>query len=486
LTGTTACAINLLDPDRRTFTTAAIRGDQIRATSVSLTELSGDRLQMVCSTWKASQQRAIVVHDPANGWGSIFPPGVENGMLLPLRGLTKVIGFVAVGRRGPPFDADEARVGSSFADQAAVAVARTQMSDALKARQRVIEAFAELTNAVSRTSDVKTLVSALNHDVWSDLDLECTRVTLSGVRLARTLRVGSPSKTELTMMRSWGRLEELVPERHGDEFAFPIHVRGRVQGLLWVKAKGELDWMRQDLIHAAAHGIGEVVAKAKLRTTSERSANELAIAAERERIARDLHDTVGQTLFGIGLKLQDLVFELEDAELSKRVVELRALASRGLADIHSAVYASSSINVRSHGLSASLRVLAREFENASRIPVDLRIQEGLSAPSKEISSALYRVAHEALMNVERHARATAVVLTLTERGGLIHMSIVDDGIGIEQREGLDWRSTGRFGMRLMAKSVEDVGGRLDVTRGHPRGMRIHVTIPRRMEPGGEL
>jgi signal transduction histidine kinase len=241
-----------------------------------------------------------------------------------------------------------------------------------------------------------------------------------------------------------------------------------------------IDAGRADLVRAIASGIGEVAWKAKLRKVSERRTLELAVSADRERIARDLHDTVGQTLYGIGLQLQDVICDVEDPAIAARLEGLRGLASQSVADVRSAVFALSFVQVREQGLIPSLRKLVDEFTSSTGIPAEFRLN-GVQRVPQEVSQGLYRVVHEALANVERHARATGVVVSLDRTTGGLELRIRDDGVGLDQRQVRDWQSSAHFGMRLMARSIEEIGGTFRVAQARPRGIEIRAQVPVRAE-----
>jgi signal transduction histidine kinase len=147
------------------------------------------------------------------------------------------------------------------------------------------------------------------------------------------------------------------------------------------------------------------------------------------------------------------------------------------------VYALSFLHVKASGLVPSLRALARQFTATWDVPAELRVEGRIPALPDEVESALYRVAHEALVNVERHARATGVLLALRGLPDAVELCIRDDGVGLDQRQAADWRSAAHFGMRSMARAVEQAGGRFDAGPGRPRGLTIRARVPMRVPAG---
>lgn len=216
----------------------------------------------------------------------------------------------------------------------------------------------------------------------------------------------------------------------------------------------------------------------KRATLPERRAREPA-AADRERIARRLHDAAGRTLYGIGSQLQDILCEVTDPALVERLESLRALASRGVAEVRSAVYALSVLHVREHGFVPSLRVLVEEFQQATGVGADLRIHGGVPCLGEAVERALHRMAHEALAGVERHARATGVVVSLSVVEGAAELSIRDDGVGLDQRLVPGWQGFSHVGLRAVAKAIEEVGGGFTLLPVDPRGLHARARVPLR-------
>lgn len=470
----TSCSIYLLDAEQRTMHPAAFRGSE-PTPEVVIDDLPEDEVARIRALWRRDPRRPLLFPNVRAhpGWDDLIPAEISSGMLIPLHVAGDLLGVVAVGRGGHPFSPDEVRVASSFADQAALAIAQARLTGTLHVRLKLIEALFALSDTVLRTSDLRAALTTLNSGVCAEAGVRCTRVSFGSHLIAEMLGVPTATTQERSLIRAWR--DDAEPVDDGGSVAFPILLGSRAAGVLWIQCN------RRDagveLGRAIATGLGEVASKARLRRTGERRAHALAIAAERERIARDLHDTVGQTLFGIGLKLQDAIFDTHDPSLIERLSTLRGLAAEGVADVRSAVYSLSFLHVRERGLIPSLRALTTRFTDTTGIPARLRTEGRIPSLSDDVDSVLYRTAHEALVNVERHARATGVVVTLAHRDATIELSVRDDGVGIGQRTGADWRSAAHFGMRTMARCVEDAGGRFTVVEAQPRGLVIRATVP---------
>jgi two-component system sensor histidine kinase UhpB len=203
------------------------------------------------------------------------------------------------------------------------------------------------------------------------------------------------------------------------------------------------------------------------RTTSAGHAL-AAQEAERSRIARELHDEIGQSLTVALLALKRVVDRApaalaEDATLAQDAVrnsldDVREVAQRlrpgVLADL---------------GLASALNALAGEFSRSSGLPLDVRIDAALTPLDADIELVLYRVAQEALTNVARHAQASRAELSITLSDSGVELVINDDGVGGELAEG-----TGIRGMRERAVLV---GGKLSITSEPAGGTSVTLTVP---------
>lgn len=482
-----AChVISLFNDDQSSFRAVAYRGLDPPGAPIMVDALPADDVALVRHTWQRDPREPIIVANAGElpGWQEVVPSSIGPGMLVALWDGHAVLGFVAVGREADEaFDQDEIRLASAFAGQAALAVAQARLNDQLHARLRAVEVLQGLSNVVLRTSNLRSVLSSLNRGVGRELGVRCLSMSFTDRSLADLLNGRKPTPWELDLMRSWRGLKDPDPVGVNGDLAVPIPIRGRIAGLLLLRPRGDLDPALREFTKVLARGLGDVAYKAKLRRTIDERTRELAASAERERIARDLHDTVGQTFYGIGLKLQDLIAEIEDPGLAERFGQVRALTAQAVADVRSAVYALSFLHVGARGLIPSLRTLARQFAGACGVHADVRVEGQIPSLSEEVRSALYRVAHEAFVNVERHARATGVVVTLRSGGSGVELTIRDDGVGLDQRQAADWLSAAHFGMRSMAKAVEEVGGRFRVIPSSPRGLTIAAHIPLKSRRG---
>ena len=209
------------------------------------------------------------------------------------------------------------------------------------------------------------------------------------------------------------------------------------------------------------------------RLEAERAASSAhALAAqegERARIARELHDEIGQSLTVVLLGLKRSV-DRSPPELRDELALLQETTRAALDEVRQVARRLRPGVLEDLGLLSALNALAADFTDASGTPVDRALGPGLPPLTPEAELVLYRIAQESLTNVARHAGADRVALTLARDGEAVELAVVDDGRGL--RGAPD--GTGIRGMRERALLV---GARLRVGPDPGGGTAVRVTVP---------
>ena len=218
------------------------------------------------------------------------------------------------------------------------------------------------------------------------------------------------------------------------------------------------------------------------RNRSERQVNlareHTAVLEERERIARELHDTVAQYFFGIGMATKELADResVSKAILRRKLGYVRGLASEGGKEVRRAVSALAPA-ARTDGLDDSLHQLVTEVRAGNAIEVEYAGSGPIGSLAPDVQDDLFRAAREALYNARRHARATRVVIRLTVDAAGARLSVADDGWGdaakVEQAILL-----GRgYGLRSLRDHFVRSGGELRVGDNAGRGIEVSFLRP---------
>lgn len=195
---------------------------------------------------------------------------------------------------------------------------------------------------------------------------------------------------------------------------------------------------------------------------------------ERRRLARELHDGLGQTLTALKHRLARLLDELPDAA-SGTGLELAAaisICSEALEDTRHLSRLLRPPILDDLGLHAALQWLARTIEQGGHMAVVLEL-EPLPTLDGELETLLFRVSQEALNNASKHAQASSVLLRLVARGDMLELQVIDDGRGCDG----DVAMRGGSGLGGMRERLRLYGGTLQVrsTAGH--GLRLRACVP---------
>jgi signal transduction histidine kinase len=201
-------------------------------------------------------------------------------------------------------------------------------------------------------------------------------------------------------------------------------------------------------------------------------------ADERERLAREIHDTIAQDLTGLVLTAQRGRRELaagNTAAAAKQLTILEENARNALTETRTLVASGAAVGVDGGGLATALRRLAERFERETGIVVTLSADES-AVLNRDAEVVLLRCAQEALANVRKHSSAGTAVLTLTTRDGEIDLSISDDGAGFDPAG----RTSG-FGLSGLRERLALVHGTLDVVTRPGGGTTLVATLPQTTE-----
>ena len=212
---------------------------------------------------------------------------------------------------------------------------------------------------------------------------------------------------------------------------------------------------------------------------SQRQIAELAAVDERNRIARDIHDSVGHHLTAVNIQLEKAMAfrEIDAAEADQALRDAKRSAQSALHDVRDSVSALRDPD-REYELGTALRELVDGF---GRIPVTLTTS-GSEAPfAKSTLLALYRVAQEGLTNIAKHADATSAQLTVALHPDHATLELSDNGSGMDlsQLEAKAARGDAHFGLTGLRERLETVGGTLTISSKLQQGTTLHVRVPAR-------
>jgi two-component system, NarL family, sensor histidine kinase UhpB len=195
--------------------------------------------------------------------------------------------------------------------------------------------------------------------------------------------------------------------------------------------------------------------------------------AERTRVARGLHDEVGQVLTGVLLQLDSLA--ASEPERRQDIEETKHAVRRALEEVRRIARDLRPEMLEQLGLVSALTELSRTFSEQSGVKVNRRFANDLPALTDEAEIAVYRIAQESLTNVARHARASQVEMALEPGIDSVVLRIVDDGTGMPATASLN----GQAGLRGMRERALLVGGALAIKQSHYGGVEVRLEVPAR-------
>lgn len=195
---------------------------------------------------------------------------------------------------------------------------------------------------------------------------------------------------------------------------------------------------------------------------------------ERRRMGQELHDSAGQLLVALQLSVAHLQDVHDASALAELLDEIRDTVRQIDREIRSVSFLNCPIELGAHGLGLALQALAHGFARRTGIRVDCHSNDEGAIGEGPAPLALLRIAQEALVNIHRHAQASAVRLALKRHRNALELTISDNGIGIPSDDELEKRHG--LGLQGMRHRVEQLGGSFDIKR-LKHGTRISAHVP---------
>ena len=210
----------------------------------------------------------------------------------------------------------------------------------------------------------------------------------------------------------------------------------------------------------------------ELRETQQKL-QDLAVVEERNRLARDLHDSVKQQVFAISMQLSAARTALSQNDPAfSSVAEAERLAQQAGTELTALINALRPAALESKSFTTAIREQVEEFSRRNKIEAETRIDPAVALDSPT-EQALFRVIQEALANVARHSGASRVVVSLQPEEGRVVLTVADNGIGFDRDH-----SRKGIGLDSMKERLEAVDGVLEVTSENSKGTRLTATVRR--------
>ena len=291
--------------------------------------------------------------------------------------------------------------------------------------------------------------------------------------LSLVLSDGNPSSP-----LRWRAFLAGVADRYRSSLAVPLLIKNEVYGgvELYYSAPREFSVEEVGLVVALADQAALAIETARLYA----QADELARLQERQRIAQALHDTVAQILFSIGLETERCIRNPSlDGEMGQRIQTIRRLVARSSEELRSAIFALHNPDLRGgHSLVQLIQDQVNDFQARSGIAATLIVPSELPSLPAPVGEAVYRTVREALSNVRKHARASAVVVSLHCDDGVLVVTVQDDGVGLANPLALEANESSlHFGVATMRQLAAQAHGEFLIANNEDQGVMVKARFP---------
>jgi PAS domain S-box-containing protein len=254
--------------------------------------------------------------------------------------------------------------------------------------------------------------------------------------------------------------------------AAPIRLQSETLGFinLLSTSSGYFQPIHAERLQAFANYAAIAIQNARLYEKSR----ELAAVEERQRLARDLHDAVSQSLFSASVIAQSLprLWRVNSEKVFEQLMYLDELTQSALTEMRMLLLELRPSALQDVALSRLLQQMVRTVETRKQIHVRTHIDD-LSDLSPAIKIALYRIAQESLNNMVKHSQATEAVLSLRRQDGQIVLSLQDNGVGFVGNQA----KPTSLGLRIMHERAEEIGAELIIESNVNSGTTVKAVLP---------
>jgi GAF domain-containing protein len=462
------------------------------------------------TVWVAATGEPLLVPDVSQEPRYLFQADAaetRSELAVPLKTKTAIIGVLNVeSDQLNAFDESDLMVLQSLANQAAVAIESARLFRDTARQVRELRALTDASRIISSVLDQDQLLQALYEQITRIAPTDFYVIALydettnvvsieinvdEGVHYPKDQYVLDKGLLKLVIhnrqpLRFYSLTEEkatldveIVPSgslkvNHG-WLGVPMLYGDKVVGAIVVGSyqRGAFDEGHQQTLTSIANQAAVALENARLYE----QAQQLAILEERQRLARDLHDAVTQTLFSASLIAEALpaLWESDQEEGRQLLKELRQLSRGALAEMRTLLLELRPATLVEASLGDLLRQLGEAVIGRTGVPVTVTVEGGRAIPD-DVHVALYRIAQEALNNVVKHAHASQVMVSLRrfppasggDREGTVELCINDDGRGFDP----SYIPPDRLGLGIIRERAQTIGATLKIDSRPGHGTQV--------------
>jgi len=442
----------------------------------------------------------IADHARSVGFPPNHPP-MHSFLGAPVQAMGRVFGniYLTEKRSAQEFSAEDEESLVVLATQAGVAIANASLYEETRLRERWLNAIRDITNDILSGADAASILVDIAERARDLAKADAATIAIVGSspdQLVVTAAVGAraselqgqpvPAVGSISgdVMRSGKplvlddvssdpRAHQRIVQlgRHGPALYVPLRVRGRATGTLMVanlKGGRRFDKQTLRLVETFADQASVAIEYGRAQTDLQR----LGLMEERERIAKELHDGIIQSVFAVGMGLQGTALLAGSPETAARIESAVEQLDAVIRDLRNYIFGLRPGILADRHLDEALRELGTEMQKQGSTRVEVEVDAELAATVSSRSHEIVQLTREALSNVARHAHAKSSVVRLAREGPTAVLMIEDDGVGFKVRRG----SAGN-GLRNMRERAAAMGGSLQVTSKAGKGTKLRLTFP---------
>lgn len=460
--------------------------------------------------WVAASGEAVLANDVNKDPHFVRVAGsmeTRSELVVPLKAQSGIIGVLNVESQDlNAFDESDLVVLQSLANQAAIAIENARLFQAEGRRAEQFRAISEVGRRITSILSVNDLLWEIARLVKETLHYYLVGIALiedgelafkAGAGAVWELPDFVPPRIKIGREGITGWVAEhgepmLVPDVQQNpwyyvlpeaseirsELAVPLKVKERVIGVLHVQSAqlNAFDESDVTVLQSLAQQASIAIENARLYE----QAQEVATLEERQRLARELHDSVTQALYGVTLYAEAATRTLSRGDADRAMEHLqimRETAQEALREMRLLIFELRPPLLEQEGLVQALRARLEAVEGRAGLQVRLDTEGEIHLPSP-IEKELYRIAQETLNNVLKHAQAQSVNVRLAQDADAVTLVVMDDGVGFDT--GISRRGMGLPGIE---ERVRLLSGTLELDSALGRGTRVRVSIPLAREEG---
>lgn len=442
-------------------------------------------------------------HPESVGFPPNHPP-MHSFLGAPVKAMGRVFGniYLAEKRGRERFSDEDEEALSILAAQAGVAIANATLYEEVRSRERWLDALRDITEKMLSGADEDSLLNSVAEHAQDLAGADAaTIITTTGIpgELVVAAATGARSAEFRGQdVPQGGSISGAVIEtreamifedvssdplgyqpivrtgKFGPAYFGPLRVAGGVSGTLMVanlKGGPRFDRYKVELIETFADQASIAIQYGRAQAEVRR----LSLMEERERIAKELHDGVIQSLFATGMSLQSTALIANSPEMAARIEGAVEELDRVIRDLRNYIFGLRPGILADRQLDQALRQLGDDMRGRSKVDVDVAVDAALAATLSGRSADIVQLAREALSNVARHARAKHASLSLSRMGSTAVLTVEDDGVGFDTKA----PAVGS-GVRNMNERAAALGGDFQLASRNGKGTKLRVSFPIRV------